>query len=112
MVVDGTAKKRGAHPSLQWLLFVFGCECSEKSQRKWAIEQLETLGEARPVVEAEDPSIDMLFPLGSTHARPVRNIKRVAALLTKVTEEQDRLKMRADVRAISMEMFGYHISIV
>jgi hypothetical protein len=112
MVVDGTAKKRGAHPSLQWLLFVFGCECSEKSQRKWAIEQLETLGEARPVVDAEDPSIDMLFPFGSTNARPVRNIKRVAALVTKVTEEQDRLKTRADVRAISMEMFGHYISIV
>lgn len=109
----GTPKKTLVHPSLMWLLFVFGSECTDRSQRKWAIERLEALGEARPPVRADDRHLDPLFPVGSgSSSRPVRNAKRAAVLLTRVTEEQERLKARANVREISMELFGCYLSIM
>ena len=37
------------HPALLWPLFLFGSECMSDERRAWAIEQLEALGEAKPV---------------------------------------------------------------
>ncbi|OQU93765.1 Fungal Zn2-Cys6 binuclear cluster domain-containing protein [Cladophialophora immunda] len=114
-VEAGTPKQKVAHPSLMWLLFVFGSECTDGLQRKWAIEQFERLGEARPrppppASSGDAPRLETLFPLGPG-AGPVRNARRAALLLTRVTEEQERLKARANVREISMQLFGCYLSI-
>ena len=45
----GGGKKKVVHPALLWPLFLFGSECTSDERRAWAIEQLEALGEAKPV---------------------------------------------------------------
>lgn len=109
-VIEGTTKKV-VHPSLLWPLFLFGSECLDPRQREWAIQQLEDLGEVKPVLENEESDTDILSPFrlcsGAT-----RNAKRAAVLLTKLTEEQDRKNFRVDVRDLSMKLFGCHFSIV
>jgi len=109
-VIDGTTRKV-VHPSLLWPLFLFGSECLDLKQREWAIQQLEALGEVKPVLEEEEPDTDMLPPFRLSSGA-TRNAKRAAVLLTKLTEEQDRKKRRVDDRDLSMKLFGCHFSIV
>jgi len=109
-VIDGTTRK-AVHPSLLWPLFLFGSECLDLKQREWAIQQLEALGEVKPVLEEEEPDTDMLPPFRLSSGA-TRNAKRAAVLLTKLTEEQDRKKRRVDDRDLSMKLFGCHFSIV
>lgn len=114
-VVDGAVKKSTVHPSLVWVLFVFGSECTEQTQRAWAIAQFEALGEygtTSVVDDGLDTVSGGMLPPFRFDSGPVRNARRAAVLLTKVTEEQERLRARADVRKLSMELFGRYLSIV
>ena len=83
-VIDGTTKKV-VHPLL-WPLFLFGSECLDLKQREWAIQQLEDLGDMKPVLEDEELETDVLPPFRMSSGA-TRNAKRAAILLTKLTEE-------------------------
>ncbi|KAL6251286.1 hypothetical protein RBB50_001494 [Rhinocladiella similis] len=111
-VIEGTTKKI-VHPSLLWPLFLFGCECLDLDQRKWAVQQLEGLGEAKPVLEAREleDDVDTLLPFRMSSGA-TKNAKRAAMLLTKLTEEQDRKKCKVDARELSIRLFGCHFSLV
>lgn len=99
------------HPSLLWPLFLFGCESVDLKQREWTIQQLEDLGEIKPVLEDEDSEAEILPPFRMSSGA-TRNAKRAAILLTKLVEEQDRQHCKIDARELSMKLFGCHFSLV
>ncbi len=99
------------HPSLLWPLFLFGSECPDPSRRAWAIEQLEALGEAKPVLQNESGTDDSLPPFRLSSGA-TRNAKRAAALLRELIKEQDVRQARVDDRDLSMKLFGCYFSIV
>ena len=103
--------RRIIHPSLLWPLFLFGSECSDPNQRAWAIEQLEALGEAKPVINCDDQDTEMLpqFKLGFG---ATRNAKRAATLLRELIKQQDEKQARVDDRDLSIKLFGCYFSIV
>lgn len=109
-VIEGTTKKV-VHPSLLWPLFLFGCESVDLKQREWTIQQLEDLGEIKPVLEDEDSEAEILPPFRMSSGA-TRNAKRAAILLTKLVEEQDRQHCKIDARELSMKLFGCHFSLV
>jgi hypothetical protein len=108
--VNGPLRKV-IHPSLLWPLFLFGSECRNNDQRNWAIEQLEALGEAKPVVPLEGTDADTLPPFRLSSGA-TRNAHRAAVLLRELIKEQDAKKERVDDRDLSMRMFGCYFSIV
>lgn len=99
------------HPSLLWPLFMFGCECPEDAKRKWAIEQLDALGEAKPVLDQEMADAQSLPPFRLSSGA-TRNAKRASMLLRALIKEQDTLNERVDDRDLSMRIFGCYFSIV
>jgi hypothetical protein len=109
-VINGGQRKI-VHPALLWPLFLFGSECPVEPRRNWAIEQLDALGEAKPVLENEDSSNDAL-PTFRLSSGATRNAKRAAILLRELIKKQDKSKARVDDRDLSMEMFGCYFSIV
>lgn len=108
--VNGPLRKV-IHPSLLWPLFLFGSECPDHARRAWAIEQLEALGEAKPVLQTETTDADTLPPF-KLSSGATRNAKRAAALLAELIKEQDAKGARVDDRDLSMRMFGCYFSIV
>lgn len=46
----GSTMRKVIHPSLLWPVFLFGSECTDPAQAQWSVEQLEALGEAKPVL--------------------------------------------------------------
>ena len=80
-------------------------------RRTWAIEQLEALGEAKPVLENEGTNAETL-PLFRLSAGATRNAKRAASLLRELIKEQEQANARVDDRDLSMKMFGCYFSIV
>lgn len=108
--VNGPLRKV-IHPSLLWPLFLFGSECPDQSQRTWAIEQLEALGEAKPVLQSEEVDSETLPPF-KLSSGATRNAKRAAALLRELIKEQNAKQARVDDRDLSMRMFGCYFSIV
>lgn len=114
--VNSDTMKKVVHPALLWPLFMFGCECRDDAQRRWAIEQLEALGEAKPVLEEREQDysasdLDALPPFRLSSGA-TRNAKRAAVLLTHLIKEQDKKKARVDDRDLSMKLFGCYFSIV
>jgi len=103
--------RRVIHPSLLWPLFLFGTECQNASQRAWAIEQLDALGEAKPILGSEINSTEMLPPFRLSSGA-TRNAKRAAALLRELIKEQTEHHARVDDRDLSMKLFGCYFSIV
>jgi hypothetical protein len=102
---------RVIHPSLLWPLFLFGSECQDASQRTWAIEQLDALGEAKPILGSE-PSSDDTLPPFRLSSGATRNAKRASALLRELIRVQDEQHTRVDDRDLSMKLFGCYFSIV
>lgn len=109
--VISNGQKKVVHPALLWPLFLFGSECTSEQQRAWAIEQLEALGESKPIVTSEDQDGEDLppFRMGSG---ATRNAKRAALLLRELIKKQDEQKTRVDDRDLSMGLFGCYFSIV
>ena len=103
--------RRVIHPSLLWPLFLFGSECQNASQRAWAIEQLDALGEAKPILGGKPNNTETLPPFRLSSGA-TRNAKRAAALLRELIKEQDEHKARVDDRDLSMKLFGCYFSIV
>ncbi|KJR87555.1 uncharacterized protein SPSK_01475 [Sporothrix schenckii 1099-18] len=101
------------HPSLLWPVFLFGSECSDPAQAQWAIEQLEALGEAKPVLE-EDAVGDNnnTLPPFRLSSGATRNAKRAALLLRQLIKEQTAKGARVDDRDLSMRLFGCYFSII
>lgn len=108
--IEGTTKKV-VHPSLLWPLFLFGCEVADLKQREWVIQQLEDLGEMKPVLEEEELEADMLPPFRMSSGA-TRNAKRAAVLLSNLIEQQDQRQCKVDARELSMKLFGCHFSLV
>jgi hypothetical protein len=108
--VNGPLRKV-IHPSLLWPLFLFGSECPDPARRAWAIEQLEALGEAKPVLQSEAAGVDSLPPFRLSSGA-TRNAKRAAELLRELIREQDEIRARVDDRDLAMKLFGCHFSIV
>lgn len=108
--VNGPLRKV-IHPCLLWPLFLFGTECRNNDQRQWAIEQLEALSEAKPVVPREGTDADTLPPFRLSSGA-TRNAHRASVLLRELIKEQDAKKQRVDDRDLSMRMFGCYFSIV
>lgn len=109
--VSEQTQQKVVHPALLWPLFMFGCECKDESQRTWAIEQLEALSEAKPVLEDEESDSQSLPPF-KLSSGATRNAKRAAILLRELIKQQDELKVRVDDRDLSMKMFNCYFSIV
>ena len=103
--------RRVIHPSLLWPLFLFGSECRNEDQRNWAIQQLEALSEAKPVLAREGTDADTLPPF-KLSSGATRNAHRAAMLLRELIKEQEVKKERVDDRDLSMRMFGCYFSIV
>lgn len=99
------------HPCLLWPLFLFGSECQNEDQRIWACEQLEALGEAKPVLPREGTDADTIPPF-KLSSGATRNAHRAALLLRELIKEQDMKQGRVDDRDLSMKMFGCYFSIV
>lgn len=99
------------HPSLLWPLFLFGSECPDHARRMWVIEELEALGEAKPVLQSDGTDAEMLPPFRLSSGA-TRNAKRAAALLVELIREQEARQARVDDRDLSMRMFGCYFSIV
>ncbi|OAA60209.1 Zn(2)-C6 fungal-type DNA-binding domain protein [Niveomyces insectorum RCEF 264] len=102
------------HPSLLWPLFLFGSESPDPAQATWAIEQLEALGEAKPVLlqpSSEAADADTLPPFRLSSGA-TRNAKRAAALLRELIKEQQAKEARVDDRDLSMRLFGCYFSII
>jgi hypothetical protein len=99
------------HPSLLWPLFLYGTECPDTLQRTWAIEQLEALGEAKPILQSERAGPETLPPFRLSSGA-TRNAKRAASLLRELIKEQDKTQSRVDDRDLSMKLFGCYFSIV
>ncbi|CAK7212832.1 hypothetical protein SBRCBS47491_001598 [Sporothrix bragantina] len=103
------------HPSLLWPVFLFGSECSDPAQAQWAIEQLEALGESKPVLNedavggGENKNTLPPFRLSSG---ATRNAKRAALLLRELIKEQTAKQARVDDRDLSMRLFGCYFSII
>ncbi|KAH8880513.1 hypothetical protein GQ53DRAFT_703898, partial [Thozetella sp. PMI_491] len=108
--VNGPLRKV-IHPSLLWPLFLFGTECLDPSQQTWAIEQLEALGEAKPVLQNEMTDANTLPPFRLSSGA-TRNAKRAAVLLRELIKEQQAQQARVDDRELSMKLFGCYFSIV
>lgn len=109
-VIEGGGKKI-VHPGLLWPLFLFGTECRDEYRQTWAIEQLEALGESRPMPSSQGPSQDTLPPFRLSPGA-TKNAKRAALLLKELIKEQNETKTRVDDRQLSMKMFGCYFSIV
>ncbi|CAK7199699.1 hypothetical protein SEUCBS139899_002382 [Sporothrix eucalyptigena] len=124
----GPSVRKVIHPSLLWPLFLFGSECTDPAQAQWAIEQLEALGEAKPVLldqerpgqpqkqkeatsDAIDDSNDTLPPFRLSSGA-TRNAKRAALLLRQLIKEQNTKQARVDDRDLSMRLFGCYFSII
>ena len=108
--IGNGGNKKVVHPALMWPLFLFGSECRIDVQRNWAIEQLEALGEAKPVI-GEDNADDVLPPFRLS-AGATRNSKRAALLLRELVKRQDESSSRVDEKDLSVELFGCHFSII
>jgi hypothetical protein len=108
-VVNG-GRKKVVHPALLWPLFLFGSECMDESRRNWAIDQLEALGEAKPVVGDED--VDDVLPPFRLSAGATRNAKRAALLLRELIKRQVEQGGRIDEKSLSVELFSCHFSII
>ena len=108
--VVNAGQKKVVHPALLWPLFLFGMECPNEARRQWAIDQLEALGVAKPVV-GDDDAGDML-PAFRLSAGATRNAKRAALLLRELIKRQDQQRQRVDEKDLSVEMFGCHFSII
>lgn len=109
-VVDG-ARKKILHPNLLWPLFLFGTECPEKYRQTWAIEQLEALGEPRPVPNSPGHDLQDLPPFRLSPGA-TKNAKRAALLLKELIKEQNESNARVDDRQLSVQMFGCYFSLV
>ncbi|KAL1887602.1 hypothetical protein Sste5346_010103 [Sporothrix stenoceras] len=119
----GSTMRKVIHPSLLWPVFLFGSECTDPTQAQWAIEQLEALGEAKPVLggptsnatsgdsDAVDDNNNTLPPFRLSSGA-TRNAKRAALLLRQLIKEQTAKQARVDDRDLSMRLFGCYFSII
>ncbi|KAF4986362.1 hypothetical protein FGRMN_10889 [Fusarium graminum] len=108
---DDNSLRRTVHPALMWPVFLFGAECKVNEHRNWAIEQLEALGRARPVLRPQNQSQETLPAFRISHGA-TRNAKRAALLLQALTQKQEEINCRVDDRDLAMDMFGCYFSIV
>ncbi|KAJ5833655.1 C6 finger domain-containing protein [Penicillium riverlandense] len=110
-VVDN-GRERICHPALMWPLFLFGSECPDEGRRAWAIEQLEALGESKPVMAGEESHDDEALPPFKLSAGATLNARRAALLLKELTKRQVHSTSRIDYHDLSVELFGCYFSIV
>lgn len=110
VVDDG--KKRICHPALLWPLFLFGSECPDSDRRTWAIEQLEALGELRPVLVDNDAVEEDPLPPFRRSWGATLNARRAAVLLRELVKRQMESQARVDFHDLSMELFSCYFSIV
>ncbi|KAF4950061.1 hypothetical protein FGADI_8507 [Fusarium gaditjirri] len=109
--VDDKSQQKTVHPALIWPVFLFGTECKDAEHRSWAIEQLQALGRARPVLESQSQDSETL-PAFRISYGATRNAKRAALLLEALTRKQEETRCRVDDRDLAMDMFNCYFSIV
>lgn len=105
-------EKKICHPALLWPLFLFGSECPKGDRRTWAIEQLEALGETKPVLADDDSEEGDALPPFRLSAGATLNARRATTLLKELTKRQDDSTSRIDYHDLSVELFGCYFSIV
>ncbi|KAL4861567.1 hypothetical protein BDV12DRAFT_203887 [Aspergillus spectabilis] len=109
---DENEKKKVVHPALLWPVFLFGAECVEEERQNWAVDQLQALAEARPVLQLHDDEDEEILPPFRMGFGATRNAKRAAVLLRELVNQQTSLGARVDDRDLSMKLFGCHFSFV
>jgi hypothetical protein len=105
-------KKKVVHPALLWPVFLFGAECVEEERQNWAVDQLQALAQARPVLQLHDDEDEEILPPFRMGFGATRNAKRAAVLLRELVEQQANLGARVDDRDLSMKLFGCYFSFV
>ncbi|KEF58854.1 uncharacterized protein A1O9_03697 [Exophiala aquamarina CBS 119918] len=107
-VVDGS---KIVHPGLLWPVFIFGAECPNEYRRNWAVEQLEALGDSKPVLQAQ-PESNSTIPPFNISSGATKNARRAARLLRELIKRQEDTKARVDDRDLSVELFGCYFSLM
>ncbi|KAL2831008.1 hypothetical protein BJY01DRAFT_254426 [Aspergillus pseudoustus] len=105
-------ERKIVHPALLWPVFLFAAECIEENRKTWAIDQLEALAQARPVLQLHDDEDEEILPPFRIGFGATRNAKRAAVLLRELVDQQAKLGARVDDRDLSMKLFGCCFSFV